>query len=238
MTLQEKLGKKVILVTLFAVAMGFLEATVVVYMRELYYPEGFIFPLQLIPPRIFVIELVRELSTLIMLLSIGFLIGRSALEKFSWFLFSFGVWDIFYYVALKLFLDWPESLLTWDILFLIPLTWTGPVLAPLICSVTMIFFALSTLTQIKAPEKINSVFWYPFITGAFLIFSSFLFDYTRLLIAEGYFSKGGPSLLEPGFTTAILSYIPERFQWGIFLTGELLIIFSIARFVFFLKNKN
>ena len=218
--------------------MGFLEAIVVVYMRELYYPEGFLFPLQLIPPRIFVIELVREISTIIMLLCIGLLIGKSALEKFAWFLLSFGVWDIFYYVALKLFLDWPESFLTWDILFLIPITWLGPVLAPLICSFTMIIFSLSALTRIKAPGKINTKFWYFFLIGAFLIFLSFILDYTKLLIREGYFSKGGPSLLDPGFTEAIVSYIPGPFQWGIFIIGELLLIFGIARFVLFTKTKN
>jgi len=225
-------------VAIFAIAMGFLEAIVVVYIRELYYPQGFSFPLELLPPRIFVIELVREFSTMIMLLSIGFLIGKSALEKFSWFLFSFGVWDIFYYVALKLFLDWPESFLTWDILFLIPITWIGPVLAPLICSLTMIFFALSVFTRIKTPKIINPVFWYPILIGAGLIFSSFIFDYTKLLIGEGYFSSGGPSLFDLGFTKAILSYIPEKFQWGLFLTGELLVIFSITRFAFFTKKKN
>ncbi len=218
--------------------MGFLEAIVVVYIRELYYPQGFSFPLELLPPRIFVIELVRELSTMIMLLSIGFLIGKSALEKFSWFLFSFGVWDIFYYIALKLFLDWPESILTWDILFLIPITWIGPVLAPLICSFTMIFFAFAVFTRIQAPIVIKPIFWYTILTGAILIFSSFIFDYTKLLIAEGYFSRGGPSLLEPGFTKAILNYMPEKFQWGLFIAGELLIIFSIASFTFFPKRKN
>ncbi len=233
-----ELNKKILLVTIFAIAMGFLEAIVVVYIRELYYPEGFSFPLELLSPRIFAIELVREFSTMIMLLSIGFLIGRSALEKFSWFLFSFGVWDIFYYVALKLFLDWPESLLTWDILFLIPITWLGPVLAPLICSLTMIFFALTVFTRSQAPIKIYKVFWYLIFMGAILIFSSFIIDYTILLIGEGYFSRGGPSLLEPGFTKAMLNYIPEKFQWGLFLAGELLIIFSIAGFVFISKRKN
>lgn len=218
--------------------MGFLEAIVVVYVRELYYPEGFSFPLELLPPRIFVIELVREFSTMIMLLSFGFLIGKSTLEKFSWFLFSFGVWDIFYYVALKLFLNWPESILTWDILFLIPITWVGPVLAPLICSLTMIFFALSVFARIQAPKNIKPVFWYTILLGAALIFSSFIFDYTKLLIAEGYFSKGGPSLLDPGFTKAILNYVPEKFQWGIFIPGESLIIFSIVGFAFCTKRKN
>lgn len=136
--MKTEITRKLWIVLFFAIAMGFLEAIVVVYVRELYYPEGFRFPLKLIPPRIFSIELVRELTTLIMLAGIGLLAGKTKSGKFAWFLVNFGIWDITYYLALKIFLDWPESLHTWDILFLIPVTWIGPVLAPVICSVTMI----------------------------------------------------------------------------------------------------
>ena len=127
---------------IFAVAMGFLEAIVVVYVRELYYPEGFTFPLKALPANLVTIELIRELCTFLMLGSVAWLSGKTLLRRLSAFLFTFGVWDIIYYAALKLFLDWPESLLTWDILFLIPITWVGPVLAPIICSVVMIFMAM------------------------------------------------------------------------------------------------
>ena len=36
---------KVLALTLFSIAMGLLEAVVVMYLRELYYPAGFAFPL-------------------------------------------------------------------------------------------------------------------------------------------------------------------------------------------------
>jgi hypothetical protein len=88
-----------------------------------------------------VIEITREFSTLLMLFSVAWISGRNFLQQLSVFLFLFGIWDIFYYVALKIFLDWPGSFLTWDLLFLIPITWLGPVLAPVICSVVMILTA-------------------------------------------------------------------------------------------------
>lgn len=112
-----------------------------VYLRELYYPGGFKFPLELLPPWLMVIEITREFSTLLMLFSVAWISGRNFLQQLSVFLFLFGIWDIFYYVALKIFLDWPGSFLTWDLLFLIPITWLGPVLAPVICSVVMILTA-------------------------------------------------------------------------------------------------
>jgi membrane protein implicated in regulation of membrane protease activity len=53
----------------------------------------------------------------------------------------FAIWDIFYYIFLWLLIGWPESFFTWDILFLLPVTWVGPVLAPVINSLTMIVLA-------------------------------------------------------------------------------------------------
>jgi hypothetical protein len=50
----------------------------------------------------------------------------------------FGTWDLAYYAGLKLFLDWPASLLTPDILFLIPKVWVGPVLAPMLVAATWV----------------------------------------------------------------------------------------------------
>jgi hypothetical protein len=39
---------------------------------------------------------------------------------------------------LKVILNWPASLYDWDILFLIPLPWIGPVIAPVLISLVMI----------------------------------------------------------------------------------------------------
>ena len=113
--------RKFISLTFFGIAMGFVEAAVVVYLREIIYPEGFCFPLKEIPSNLLFVETAREVATIIMLIAIALLAGRTLDEKISYFLYSFGIWDIFYYIWLKVTLNWPPSLLTKDILFLIPL---------------------------------------------------------------------------------------------------------------------
>ena len=136
---------KLFWVTLFAVAMGMLESSVVIYLRELYYPGGFQFPLKAMSYTISITELTRELATLIMLMGIGVLSGRNKQERFAWFIYSFAIWDIFYYLFLYLFINWPVSLLDWDVLFLLPVMWVGPVWAPVLLSALMIILAQSIL---------------------------------------------------------------------------------------------
>src|SRR3972149_9492425 len=130
--------KKILWVMIFAVAIALVESAVVVYLRELHYPEGFRFPLKLIIDKTVIVELYREIATVIMLLSIGALVGKIFWERFAYFLIAFGVWDIFYYVWLKVAIGWPVSILDWDILFLIPVPWIGPVIAPVLVSLLMI----------------------------------------------------------------------------------------------------
>ena len=229
-------NKKLLVVSIFAIAMGFLEAIVVVYVRELYYPEGFEFPLILLPEKIFLIELVRELTTLIMLAAIGILAGRTRVEKFAWFLISFGIWDIFYYAGLKIFLGWPESLLTWDILFLIPITWLGPVLAPVIAACTMILLGW---VIIKTPVgRLKSLFlsWTLIYSGAVIIFISFIYNYAVLLAEQNVFKRSGPGLSDPEVIEIISSYIPDHFLWWLFLLGELIILAGIALRIYHQKR--
>jgi len=130
--------RRTLWLTVFAVAMGWLEAAVVVYLRQLYYPGGFEFPLIIIPQQIAVVELVRELTTLLMLLSVAVLVGRDRHDRFFVFGYLFGVWDIVYYFGLWAFRGWPASPLTWDVLFLIPVPWLGPVIYPMLVSCLLI----------------------------------------------------------------------------------------------------
>jgi len=136
-----KIHRTFVLLGIFGIAMGFLEAIVVVYLRQIYYPQGFDFPLNPLSSKTLSVEWLREIATIIMLVTIGVIAGKNHLQKLSYFLYSFATWDIFYYVGLKLLLNWPPSFLTWDILFLIPVAWIGPVLAPITCSLTMILLA-------------------------------------------------------------------------------------------------
>ncbi len=130
--------KTIIWITVFSIAMAYMESAIVVYLRALYYPEGFAFPLKIIGKDIIITEFFREIATVIMIIGAGIMAGRKNIEKFAFFIYSFAVWDIFYYVFLKVLLNWPASFLTDDILFLIPSPWVGPVIAPIINSLTMI----------------------------------------------------------------------------------------------------
>lgn len=133
---------KIIWAAIFSISMGFVEAAVVVYLRRIYYPGGFAFPLKPLTDSLIGIEVLRETATIFMLLSIAVLAGKRIWERFAYFLFCFGVWDIFYYVWLKVLLDWPSTIFDWDILFLMPMPWIGPVIAPVTISMLMILLGL------------------------------------------------------------------------------------------------
>jgi heme/copper-type cytochrome/quinol oxidase subunit 3 len=103
----------------------------------------------------------------------------------------------------------------------------------------MILFGLLIIIPENKNKDIkpSQITWGLTILGSVIIFTSFIYDYTGLMISEGYFTKGGPSLLDPGFIDAITSYIPEKFKWWIFITGEVLIFAAIGKMFYRLKNK-
>ena len=201
--------------------MGFLEAIVVVYIRELYYPLGFQFPLKELPPHIIIIEWIREISTLLMLGTVAWVSGKIFLKRLSVFLFIFGIWDIVYYIGLKIFLDWPESLLTWDILFLIPITWVGPVLAPVLCSLLMIitgllfdFIGLKTnLSRLKTVELLVMA------VGAAIIYYTYTVDFGMILKKGRFLSDFSNLPSNPDFLAILTNWVPDSFQWEIFSVG-------------------
>ena len=224
-----KTYKTFIILAIFGIAMGFLEAIVVVYLREIYYPQGFEFPLNTFSPEMLSIEWIREISTIIMLITIGIIAGKNFLQKLSFFLYTFAIWDIFYYVALKLFLNWPPSLLTWDILFLIPVPWVGPVLAPIICSLTMILLGGSIIflqekgyiVKMKTPD------WVLLFLGAFIIFCTFIWDYFRIIVQEGLLSSFWTLANNEHLQEIISLYKPTYYNWWLFTIGEILILFTL-----------
>lgn len=207
--------------TIFGIAFGFLEAIVVVYLRALYYPDGFKFPLALLDPQMLKIEIVRELCTIVMLVTIGWILGKSKGERFSFFIFVFGVWDIFYYVALKIFLNWPTSILEWDVLFLIPITWIGPVLAPVICSIGMMLIALIYVFLSESNYKIKFVpVQNVLITlGVLIVIYTFIYDYLNLFNEHNFWSGLSDITEKKEFWDVIQSYVPKKFNWMLFLLG-------------------
>lgn len=132
----------------FGIAFAYVESAVVVYLRALSYPDGFRFPLRFVAPFQIRVEFAREAATIVMLLAVAVVAGQRRWDRFGWFLVSFAVWDIFYYVWLKVLLDWPRRVTEWDLLFLIPVPWVAPVLAPLMVSSLMLLFGTYLIDRV------------------------------------------------------------------------------------------
>lgn len=215
---------------IWAVCFAYVESSVVEYLRALYYPVesgGFKFPLLTLDQfqvlgsaheKRLVIELGREFSTLVMLATLAVAAGRNAREAWAFFLLAFGVWDIFYYVWLKIFLNWPESLWTWDLLFLLPVPWVSPVLAPVLVSLVMIIAGLTALHNEDRgiPITLNRRDWAVIATGGVVVIVTFCLD-SRNIMAGG---------------------TPNPFNWPLFLAGlgassyafALVVLRSVRRF--------
>jgi hypothetical protein len=221
--------RTVIWVGIFAIAMGFLEGAVVVYLRKIYYPGGFRFPLVPIDTSVAMTEVGREAATLIMLLTIGILAGRSRTQRFAYFIYSFAIWDIFYYIFLKILIGWPESLLTWDVLFLIPTTWTGPVIAPIILSLTMIGLALFIIIAESDGRKVilAGLPLILLVAGSLIVILAFIRDYSSFMLEHFSFSQLFSLSASKELLEAAQQYIPEYFSWWLFLAGILTILAGI-----------
>jgi len=219
--------------TIFSVAMGFMESAVVIYLREIYYPGGFRFPLVPLDINIGLVELLREAATVIMLFGIGILSAKKASLRFAFFIYCFAIWDLCYYLFLWLFLGWPETLFTWDILFLIPVPWVGPVITPCIVSITMIFLACSIVhfQNSGLNTRLNLKEWMLFITGSVVVIVSFIWDYLRYVSRNNIINMTNQqTMLEE-----IKNYVPVEFNWNLFLAGEIIILTGIIMFIIRLK---
>lgn len=216
-----KLSRQLWWLIAFSIAMGFLEAAVVVYLRLLFYPTGFQFPLVPLDARTSIVEIFREAATIVMLVGVGALAGKNLQQRVAFFLLAFAVWDLFYYVFLKVVLNWPSSWLTWDILFLIPAPWVGPVLSVVIACITMIGFASAILFhEFRSESKpINGREWILIILGSVVSIVSWMWDYIN-------YSSRIADLSQSALET-LSGYIPEYFNWWFFGLGELLLLCAI-----------
>lgn len=220
------LTKKLLWVVLFAVAMAFLENAVVVYLRLLYYPQGFAFPLKSIPPFVARVEVLREAATVVMLLACGILAGNSRLQRFAFFVLAFAVWDFFYYVFLYLCLGWPQSLFTWDILFLIPLPWVGPVWAPCLLCLLMAAGSLYIVvrTQTNTAFRVTALQWVLMIGGATVCCVSFMWDYLQQARHAGRLWQ---PFSQQSLFADLATYVPQQFNTALFFLGFVPMCLSI-----------
>lgn len=207
-------------VVLFGIGFGFVEGVVVVDLRAILAPVGGrsdrlsadeVFPLipmdrlecaDRVAARLMRIEVLREAATLAMLAGVGLAAGRTFIQRFSAFLLAFGVWDLCYYVFLNLLIGWPASLWTWDILFLIPVPWAAPVLAPAIVAASMIAAGSAVIVFESSGHafRVSGWEWAALVVGGFVLVVSFCWDWRNI-------ASGG---------------MPNPFNWPLFAAGEVI----------------
>lgn len=210
--------RHVLALVLFGAAFGYLEAAVVSYLRYLqepirqrFYPArpaGDLFPL-LTPEqaaaggpqqrKVFFTEIGREAATILMLSAVALTISTNMGHWAAALAVAFGAWDITFYLFLKVLLNWPASLFTWDILFIIPMPWVAPVIAPVLVSAAMILagtWHLRCETTAK-PPRLGTRNWVCLVTGAVVIIISFTLD--------------SPNVRAGG--------MPRPFAWPVFAIG-------------------
>jgi hypothetical protein len=155
---------------------------------------------------------------MVMLLAPAALISTKRLERFAWFSFCFGVWDIFYYVFLKAILDWPATVLDWDILFLVPVVWVGPVLAPCIVSVGMIALGCILLHKCHSRPSFAPLgaHWIGLAASGTLVLYTFIEEPCRYILKTGGSASTVPAAGHLAMDQ-LRAYLPEHYSWGIFL---------------------
>ena len=212
-----KNAKRWAVVVVFAMAMAWVESAVVFYLRTMidridpYQPN----PLPIIG-NLGSAELVREAATLVMLLMVGMLAGRNWRCRLGYAAVAFGVWDICYYVFLRKMCGWPHSLLDWDILFLLPLPWWGPVLAPVLIALLMIVWGTLTC-QVETPRsswRADITAWGMNLAGIGLALYLFMADTIRVA------DQG---------VEALRNVLPARFNWLLFGLALLLMAAPVVQ---------
>jgi hypothetical protein len=205
-------------VLVFAIAMAWMESASVFYIRAMFdridpYQED---PLPL-DPLFGAVELVREAATMVMLLTVGILSARTWQQRLGYTAIAFGAWDIFYYAFLHLICGWPASPLDWDVLFLLPLPWWGPVVTPMSIAVLMIVWG--TMATQAVPDGARAVplsraTWILGMSGIVLALYAFMADAIHAV------REGQP----------VAAQLPEEFNWPVFAAALVLMAGAVARF--------
>jgi hypothetical protein len=197
-------------VVIFALAMAWVESAVVYYLRSMihriqpYQPN----PLPVAGGFGFA-EGVRELATMVMLLTVGILAGRTWKSRLGYSAIAFGVWDIFYYVFLKVMCGWPDTLLDWDVLFLLPLPWWGPVLAPVSIALLMILWG-TVVSSWRIERARNGAEW-----------KAWGLNFLGMLLALYLFMADSIRVANRGLD-ALRDVLPQSFNWPLFCLALML----------------
>ena len=197
---------KLLTIIAFGAAFAYVEAACVVYLREIYGIDDLVRDMPHRFDRITAVEIGRESATLAMLLTAAIVAGRRLQDRAGYFVLAFGAWDIAYYAWLALIEGWPRSPLDWDVLFLIPLPWWGPVIAPASIAAMMCIGGGAAVMQ--AERGIEWRLTRANVALAALGIAIVLYTFMADAIAG-----------LPDGTSAVNDVRPSSFQWPLFLLG-------------------
>lgn len=200
---------RLISVSLFAVAMGLLEAICVVYIRKIFFPpDGNITNAPILGFN-FTLEAIRETMTIIMLTTTSILAAFNWRTRLAMFFLAFGIWDIFYYIGLKIFLDWPATIMDWDTLFLIPVAWYSPIIIPVLISTYFISGSIFIIIHEGNGTKLK------------FSFSVVLLQLLGFAVWFYSFVKNSAVISENGYSNV-------EYSWALFFLG---LIFGISSLI-------
>jgi hypothetical protein len=188
------------LTLVFGIAFGYFEAAVVVYLKRLETLGQIVPGDSPFENPIVLVEIGREAASLVLLTAWGWVAGRTRGERLGHFALAFGLWDVFYYVFLRLSIGWPEGLLDWDILFLIPAPWYGPVLTPVLIALLLVAGGWIVVVgeRLGVPLRIPRPALVLFAAGCALVLTAFLWN------------------------ADVRAPFPESFPWAVYWPGWLL----------------
>ncbi len=191
----------------YAVARAYVDAAVVVYLeRALGAEVDRVFPVRPVTEAgdLAAIEVGREAATVVMIVAVGSLAGRSPLERLAWAAVVFGAWDIGYYGWLFVFSGWPPSLGTTDLLFLIPVPWAGPIWSPMAVSAALVGVGLVAARMLRAGRtlQVTPIHWVAALGGGVLIVASYTTDAATVI-------NGG---------------LPGPYPWRVLVAGMTLVL--------------
>jgi hypothetical protein len=202
---------------LLALAFGVIEGAVAVYLREIYVRDASLgvssripdlaITLVSLPERLVSLEIVREACTMILLAATAWLSGRRLADRIGVFLLAFGIWDLVYYVVLRVFLGWPSRVNTWDVLFLIPVPWVAPMWTPALIAVLFVVAGSYLFWTGERPRRYGWGDAAALLGGALLTTASFLVE----------------------SDSAVVHRIPDRFPLWLYWSGVLLAAAGFVR---------
>ncbi len=156
----------------FGIGFGYVEAAVVHYLRQIVGFESgysvaakhvylnlgaiaFVQPEQTVlrDASLGRVETVREAATLLMLVAIGAVAAATWRGRLAAFFIAFTVWDLTYYLFLRVLDGWPASVWDKDVFFLIPVAWVGPVLTALVASSVVLVIASWWYVRDQRPAR-------------------------------------------------------------------------------------